>query len=193
MQWHEGQIMNAPHVRQARQLRIGLTLLVFVAELAHLAWEYFHGGIVSHHFLNRADMPAVSNLWGALLLPALSWVLSGIALRPLAERAPSGARLAIGFFGPLLFAAALAASFVAGKQDISSLLLQAMLLLALVFRVYRAECVLGFILGMTVTFGAVLPAVIGSGIAALSAAVHLLLYPCVLRVWRWLTRAERPD
>lgn len=34
-----------------------------------LAWEYTHGGVVSHHFLDRRDMPAISNWWSLAVLP----------------------------------------------------------------------------------------------------------------------------
>ena len=56
-------------------------------------------------------------------------------------------------------------------------------LLALVFRVYRAECVLGFVLGMTFTFGAILPALVASVTAVISAVAHRVLYPLARRVW----------
>ena len=188
--------------QQAKRIRIYLTVAVLLAEIGHLAWEHFHGGIPSHHFLNRADMPAVSNGWGLLLLPAISWLLVGIALRrsiataaAATINAPGGqteaAGLArgvfVGFFAGLLFGASLAATFSLGYQDVTSILFFGMLLLALVFRVYRAECVLGFVLGfvlgMTFTFGAILPALVASVVAVISAVVHRLLYPLARRAW----------
>ncbi|HOB00290.1 MAG TPA: hypothetical protein PLJ16_02210 [Casimicrobium huifangae] len=184
--------------QQAKRIRIYLTVAVLLAEIGHLAWEHFHGGIASHHFLNRADMPAVSNGWGLLLLPAISWFLGGIALRrsiataaAATINAPGGqaeaAGLArgvfVGFFAELLFGASLAATFSLGYQDVTSILFFGMLLLALVFRVYRAECVLGFVLGMTFTFGAILPALVASVTAVISAVAHRVLYPLARRVW----------
>lgn len=184
--------------QQAKRIRIYLTVAVLLAEIGHLAWEHFHGGIASHHFLNRADMPAVSNGWGLLLLPAISWFLGGIALRrsiataaAATINAPGGqaeaAGLArgvfVGFFAGLLFGASLAATFSLGYQDVTSILFFGMLLLALVFRVYRAECVLGFVLGMTFTFGAILPALVASVVAVISAVAHRVLYPLARRVW----------
>ena len=184
--------------QQAKRIRIYLTVAVLLAEIGHLAWEHFHGGIASHHFLNRADMPAVSNAWGLLLLPAISWFLGGIALRrsiataaAATINAPGGqaeaAGLArgvfVGFFAELLFGASLAATFSLGYQDVTSILFFGMLLLALVFRVYRAECVLGFVLGMTFTFGAILPALVASVTAVISAVAHRVLYPLARRVW----------
>ena len=184
--------------QQAKRVRIYLTVAVLLAEIGHLAWEHFHGGIASHHFLNRADMPAVSNAWGLLLLPVMSWFLGGIALRrsmataaAVTINAPGGqaeaAGLArgvfVGFFAGLLFGASLAATFSLGYQDVTSILFFGMLLLALVFRVYRAECVLGFVLGMTFTFGAILPALVASVTAVISAVAHRVLYPLARRVW----------
>lgn len=184
--------------QQAKRIRIYLTVAVLLAEIGHLAWEHFHGGIASHHFLNRADMPAVSNGWGLLLLPAISWFLGGIALRRSiataaavtinvpggqAEAAGLARGVFVGFFAGLLFGASLAATFSLGYHDVTSILFFGMLLLALVFRVYRAECVLGFVLGMTFTFGAILPALVASVVAVISAVAHRVLYPLARRVW----------
>ena len=63
-----------------------------------------------------------------------------------------------------------------------------MLLLALMLPVYRAECVLGFVLGMTFTFGAILPTVVASVIAAFSALVHLCVRPVFMGRWNRLRR-----
>lgn len=184
--------------QQTKRIRIYLTVAVLLAEIGHLAWEHFHGGIASHHFLNRADMPAVSNGWGLLLLPAISWFLGGIAWRrsiataaAVTINAPGGQAEAaglvrgvfVGFFAGLLFGASLAATFSLGYHDVTSILFFGMLLLALVFRVYRAECVLGFVLGMTFTFGAILPALVASVTAVISAFAHRVLYPLARRVW----------
>ncbi len=88
-----------------------------------------------------------------------------------------------GFVGSLLFAILLSVSFTNDYETIASYLFLGMFLLALLLPVYRAECVLGFVLGMTFVFGAVLPTVIGSIIAALSAAIHLYVRPLLARLW----------
>lgn len=177
------------------RLRIYFTVLVGIAEIAHLAWEHFHGGIHAHHFLQRADMPAIHNSWGLILLPALSWFVTGRIWKRVALQSPDGAmmkksfRTAVaGFVGALLFGILLAVSFASGNAAVTSYLFQALLVLALLLPVYRAECVLGFALGMTFTIGAVLPTFIGAIIAAVSAILHLCLYPYVLRCWIWFRR-----
>jgi hypothetical protein len=64
--------------------------------------------------------------------------------------------------------------------------------LAVQLPLYRAEHVLGFVVGMTFTFGAVLPTIIGAVFATLSLALRLAMRG-VVHVWRWLARpAGRP-
>lgn len=192
-----GNDMNA---RRLSAIRVWLTVAVTLAESAHLAWEHFNGGVVSHHFLNRADLPAISNAWGLLLLPALTWFLSGLALTRASassvgkEAAPKAAASVVtGFAGALLLGALLSLCFTRGYETAASSLFLGMFVLALLLRVYRAECVLGFVLGMTFTFGAVLPTIIGSIIAAISATVHLGVRPVLARLLRGSKRQESPE
>jgi hypothetical protein len=187
--------------RQHPQLRVGITAAVLVAELAHLGWEHLHGGIVSHHLLNSADLPAISNAWGIVLLPALTWFASGrvekrVARHSGAEGTTSGLQSTVftGFFASLLLGVLLSVAFSNGYETVASSLFLVMFVLAVLLRVYRAEYLLGFVLGMTFAFGAVLPTLVGSIIAAVSAVVHLGIRP--LLVWlgdRFRTAAGRKD
>jgi hypothetical protein len=181
---------------QPPRARLYFTGWVTLAELAHLAWEHLNGGVRIHHVLHRSDMPAISNGWGLLLLPALTWFLTGRIQRrgallsggtQRASRLP--ASVASGLVGSLLFGVLLSVSFTNGYQTIASYLSQGMLLLTLLLPVYRAECVLGFVLGMTFTFGAVLPALVGSMLAAVSAVTHLYVRPALVRRWGRSSRA----
>ena len=176
-------------------LRPYLLESITLAELAHLTWEHFHGGIRSHHFLNSADMPAISNAWGALVLPLLTWFLSTYIQKRIAltsDAKDSSPKLptsiVVGFLGALLFGILLSASFTHGHETVTEYLFMGVLLLALLLPVYRAECVLGFVLGMTFTFGAILPTVVASVIAAFSALVHLCVRPFLMGRWNALRR-----
>lgn len=160
------------------------TLFAVLLVAAQLAWDHTHGGIPSHHFLQRADMPAISNGWGLLLLPALTWWLTGRILRRLAAH-PAGLRVAIaGFAAALLFGIALSVGFEMRATSLTGALFVAMWLLAVGLPVYRAECVLGFVLGMSTTFGAVLPTLVAGVVAAVSALLHRLAYPLASRLWQ---------
>jgi uncharacterized membrane protein len=180
--------------------RFGLTVGVFLAELAHLIWDYRHGGVPSHHLLNNPDWPAVSNWWGALLLPVLTWVLLGPIMRRVAAPAPDSGvaapllrRSAALVGGALLFGILLSVAFTTGADTLAATLFLGMLAATLVLPLYRAEWVLGFVLGMAVTFGVVLPTVIGAVVAAVAALIQLVVWPMLVRLWTRLTRpASRP-
>ena len=169
--------------------RLALTTLVLLAELAHLAWQHFNGGVASHHLLQRADLPAISNWWGAVLLPAVTWFLTGRIGKRIASRAdrtgattrvPSG--IVAGFVAALAFGVVLSIAFSFDYASVSSTMFLGVLVLAMFLPLYRAECVLGFILGMAFTFGAVLPTAIAALIAAIAAFFALCVQPALARI-----------
>lgn len=162
--------------------RLLLTGVVVVFALAHLGWEYFHGGVASHHLLHRADLPAISNWWGAVVLPGLAWILLGPILSRSGASPETANRLLRlppralpRFLGSLMFGAALAIAFAYGYEAVCAGMFLSMFVIALVLPVYLGEYLLGFVLGMTVTFGGVLPVVIGLVFAAMSAVARFLL------------------
>ena len=121
-------------------------------------------------------MPAISTAWDALVLPALTWALLGRA-RP---RLPAPGWL--GLAGGLLFGLTLALLFTAGQEAILSYLILIPFVMALALPIHRAECVLGFVLGMAFTFGAFIPTVFGTAVAILGAGIHLVTRPIRVRV-----------
>lgn len=163
--------------------RFTFAALALMAEALHLGWEALHGGIVSHHLLQRADLPGLSNAWGLLLLPALAYWAAGRLPRSLAvPRAwlPVG----LGFALPLLLGASLSLAFQLHLQALTEALFFGLLLLALLLPAHRPESLFGFLLGMSWTFGAVLPTLIGGILAGLSWALR--------SVARWAWHAVRP-
>ena len=174
------------------QWRLGFTALCLLAEFALLLWEHFHGGIKSHHLLHRADLPAISNAWGLILLPALAWLASTQVLKRMQSNSVGLANLPksviLGFTGALIIGCMLAFSFSHGYETATENLFMAMILSAVLLPVYRAETVLGFVLGMNIVFGAVLPIAVAALLASLSAMVHLILWPLLVRGWRWCLR-----
>jgi len=85
---------------------------------------------------------------------------------------------------PLLLGAALSLAFTLKLQALTEIIFFGLMLLALLLPAHRPESLLGFVLGMSWTFGAVLPLLVGGVIAGLS---------WVLRgVARWAWHAVRP-
>jgi len=42
---------------------------------AHLGWDYFHGGVPTHHIRISENLPGISNWRGGIVLPLLPWFL----------------------------------------------------------------------------------------------------------------------
>ena len=83
---------------------------------------------------------------------------------------------------------ALSIAFASGNQSLTEIIFQAMLLACILLPVFRAECVLGFVLGMMFTFGAILPMIVAAVLTGMSALVHLLLWPGIRRLWRKMSK-----
>ena len=166
--------------------RIYFTALVSIIIWSLLGWAHYHGGVPSHHVLAREDLPLISNWWGAILLPVLTWLLLlriHIRLQKNVDRKTSAlppATVLWAFLAALLFGATLAATFSFGYEEIPGNMLMALFVLALFLPVYRAECLLGFVLSMTYTFGAVLPAVIGGLLVLMTVIIYRVLRPALL-------------
>ncbi|MBH9578530.1 hypothetical protein [Inhella proteolytica] len=149
-------------------------LLALLAESLHLGWEALHGGIVVHHLAQRADLPGLSNLWGLLIMPALAaWASSRLPR--------AGAPAWLGFALPLLLGLGLSLAFSQQAQALTEALFFLTLLLALLLPAHRPESVLGYVLGMSWTFGAVLPTLLGLLLAGLSWGLRGLVRQLWLR------------
>lgn len=155
------------------RLRVGLTVLVTTAIWSLLAWQHFHGGVPAHHLLDDPDLPRISNWFGGLLLPVLTWVLLGLSKRRVrATAAPGIQSVVAGLAAGAAVGLAMSITFFGGHESITSYLFFGLLPLALVLPVHRPECLLGFVLSMSMGFGAVLPTLFGSIMAAATFVIH---------------------
>ena len=159
--------------------RLYFTAIAAIAIWALLAWNFFHGGIPRHHLLADKDLPSISNAWGALVIPLLSWILTHfIQQRAFHKKAgiQDSAKVLqselYGFAGALVFGAVLSAFFLFGYPDICGYMMLGLLASALFFPLYRAGCFLGYVLGMTFTFGAVLPTIIGTVLGLMAFVIY---------------------
>lgn len=170
--------------------RIVFVGMVTVLIVGLLLWEYFHNGVPSHHILDRKDLPEISNWWGGLLLPFLTWFLSGRIKKRLHDQNSliqqdnrQNFKISMLFLLGLILGILIAVSFTNNYYLFLDNVLYILLVLSLVFTIYYSEFILGFILGMTYTFGAILPTIFILIIAALGFLIYKFIRPIILR---WL-------
>ena len=170
--------MNEKQLSQINFYFVGFVTLTI---WSLLIWQYLHDGVPSHYLMQNPEFPELSNWWGALLLPVLSWgLLNRIKKRivnsPVESRILLTKQVLIRLVISLCYGAMLSLSFLYGYAEISSVMFPGILFFALFFRVYREEFVLGFILSMSFVFGAVLPILFGVLIAVASAIVYFVVH-----------------
>ena len=160
-------------MQQFDRLRIGLTATATLAIWSLLVWQHFHGGVAAHHLLHNPDLPRISDWYGGLLLPVLTWCLLSLTRRRIeAAESPGLMPAIVGLVAGLAFGIAMSVTFFSGYQSITSYLFFSLLPLALFLPVYRPECLLGFVLGMSTAFGVVLPTLFGSLMALATFVIH---------------------
>lgn len=164
------------HAERYQHTPVLSALLCIVLAALHLAFEHLNGGVQSHHLLNNADLPAISNWWGMVLLPVLGWLLGSRIRAHLtaSDQAAAGNRIWLALAASLSYGLALAVSFNLGAQTITSSLFIGLFLLGIVLPIYRVEYIVGFVISMTFTFGAILPSLVATLLATLSAIVHFV-------------------
>lgn len=170
-------------------IRLYLTGIVTIAIGALLVWNHYNGGVPSHHLAADDSFPAISNWWGALVLPLLTWFLLYRIQKGIFSNTYGEAETRVflpgilyGFAGGLLFGILIAVCFTSGYTDIIDYLMLGLLLLALFFPIYRAQCLLGFVLAMTYTFGAVLPTAFGAVVCLVGWVLYRFIRPVILYV-----------
>lgn len=190
---HAGDVLNEKEFPRFRlQLLSAVALLIGVV----LVWKHFHGGVPRHHVLHRGDLPAISCWWDLLVLPVLSWICLGRARVRLLNPADGGAerpRYAPGFLvafgGAILVGAAISLLFTSKHEDAISYLLYALVAISFFVPIYRAESVLGFVLGMVLTFGSVLPLLFSCLLVVVGVVPYRVVRPALLSVGRWILKA----
>lgn len=170
--------------------KILITATVTLVIFGLLFWQHLHGGVPSHHILQRADFPEISNWWGGLLLPVLTWLALGRIEKRLNKQVLSmqtidnqNIKILGRFFLGITLGLLIAVSFTNDYQLFLDNVPFVLLLLSLLIPIYYSEFMLGFILGMSYTFGAFLPTVFILIFAGLGYLVFRFIRPLILRVF----------
>jgi hypothetical protein len=170
-------------------IQLGMLFLVMIsiAIWTLLTWQHYHGGVPRHHIMANKELPSISNWWGALLIPLLTaYLLYRIQKRVFYTYDQSEVRkqsldpVIWRFSLSLLFGILLSSFFTFGYTEVPGYMIMGLLPLAFLFPIYRAECLLGLVLSLSLTFGAVLPTVFGSILVLISLLVYVYLRSGIL-------------
>jgi hypothetical protein len=150
-------------------------------------WDHFHGGVPSHHLLANKELPKISNWWGALSIPLISYLLlNSIKKRIRSADGQASIKLikkeTYSFFIAVLFAIVIAVSFTTGNTGISDLLFLGLPVIALFFPIYHPAYLLGFITGMMYTFGGVLPIVAAFIMSVICYLIYISMHPLLVKI-----------
>lgn len=167
-----------------QRIPVLLPLVALAFASVHLAFEYFTGGVKGHHALNQSDLPVISNWLGLLTLPLLGFAL-WLRIRSQVSReylAGFPRSVLAALVGGCLYGVVLSVAFELNATVIMNAASVGFLVLAVALPVYRVEYITGFVVGMTFTFGGVLPLLVALVVAAISFAVRYLVRSAVALV-----------
>jgi hypothetical protein len=166
-----------------------ITGIVTVFVFSLLIWEHFDGGVASHHILQQQNLPAISNWWNGLILPILTWFLIGRTEKRIGKQSLRGQQAnklqsqALRLFtAGLGLGVLIATSFTNGYSALLDNVPYIILVLSLIIPIYYSEFILGFILGMTYTFGAILPALFILILAAIGIFTYRFIRPVIMKL-----------
>ncbi len=154
----------------------------------HILSEYLQGGVVTHYPLADASNPPISNWWGLITLPVLSWLVLEAKQRTSVHRPKSNPPVAgiplqrTYLVGGLVFGLTMGVLWELGREDILQYFILLPWLAAPLVRIYLPETTLGFVLGMMYTFGGVLPI----AFALVIQTIGYIIYIVLNRGGKWL-------
>lgn len=160
-----------------------VTIFIF----GFLSWEHFNGGVTSHHLLGQEDFPSISNWWSGLLLPILTWFLLSRIEKRLDKQAShtqqtnnSISKVYWFFLTGVIFGILLSISFMNEYKPFLDNVLYILIALSFIIPIYYSEFILGFILGMTFTFGAIIPTLFILIMAVIGLVIYKFIRPIIL-------------
>jgi len=170
-------------------IRFTITGVVTLLIWGYLGWDYFQGGVPSHTILILESKPKISNWWGGIVLPLLTWFLLYRIQRRLNENNDTGVKkdlryIACGFIASLLFGILFPYFYLDGHSigDSSKpeYLLLTLIVTSFFIPLYRAEYLLGLVIGMTYALGPIIPIGIAFVLMILFAIPYKILRPGIL-------------
>ena len=173
--------MTYPDMNALFENKVKSTIGIFILTGLFILIEHFDGGVVSHHLLAREDLPAISNWWGLLTVPLITWIVISlekkkekIVLSP-NQHIKKNQKRGIRFLSALIFGIAISLLWELVLQHILSYIIIIPFLLSIFKPIHFPESLLGFVIGMIFTFGGILPIIGGLVILIICFIINKLI------------------
>ncbi|ESP91745.1 hypothetical protein [Pseudoalteromonas luteoviolacea] len=179
-----------------KTIRNYLMATAIVCQIALLIWESLNGGVVTHHFLAREDMPGLSNWWGLVILPFLVWITAysiekrSQHLQDNQDRSKFHKAAYISFLAMLVISIAQSTIFSLGYSTAALSILMAITFISLFLPLYRIEAIVGYVLGGAYFTGPMIPFVGVVIFVVVSVFAHFCIKPLIIRLKAPKTAAE---
>ena len=168
------------------QSRLLLTAVVSFYTGVYLLWQHSTTGVPAHHLLHDPQLPAISNWWGLLILPLVTWCLTTLINKRYGLYYPKKVWLQLG--AASLYALTMTLLFYAGYMSLVSLLaVPFILFVSLFFPVYQAPFLLAYVVVSSAGFGAFIPTLGGFIVAAMAYVTHHFIRPIPIWLFTKLT------
>lgn len=160
--------------------KLTLIIVSVIPALALILWEYFNGGVATHYPGADSSNLGLSNWWGLVTIPMLTWVALGLIEKRTAKEArdrEASNNITLErnhFVAGLVFGLTAALLWELGQQEYLPYVMLSPWVLSLFLRIYLPETTMGFVLAMMATFGAVLPIVFSVVIQPIGFVIYLI-------------------
>ena len=159
--------------------RIKTTVGSFILVGVFTLLEYLNGGVASHHLLAREDLPEISNWWGLLTVPILTWVVHSMINKRSEIESQANQNFKRNnnitqkrFLLALLFGISISVLWELGLENVLQYFILIPIVIAVFKPVHYPEFLLAFVIGMIYTFGGILPIIIGLVLMTISFMVN---------------------
>ncbi len=135
-----------------------------------IMWEYINGGVLTHHLLADPSMPGLSNWWGLLSIPVVTFIL--LSWRDRNRDRETSLMNGAQFFLAIAYGVIMCILWRTGNDAYMPYLLVLPILISIWKPVHSISAFLGLLFGLMYAFGGILPIMLGIVLTAASFIVH---------------------
>ena len=124
-----------------------------------IMWEYINGGVITHHLLADETLPGLSNWWGLITIPLVTFIL--LSWRDRNRSKEESLIDGLHFFLAIIYGICLCILWNTGNESIMPIVIFLPAVVSIWKPLSTISFYLGLLFGMMHTFGGILPIIAG--------------------------------